>query len=147
MAELIREMEKETVYMSEERNFSCTVCDPVRVYGDRQALKQAFRVFLDNAVKYTEKGDTITLSCKNRNGACEITIQDTGFGMQEKDLEGIFGRFFRADTVRGKNIEGHGLGLSIARLIVDAHAGKITVITQYTKGSSFTVTLPKPRGV
>lgn len=147
MAELIREMEKETVYMSEERNFSCPVCDSVRVYGDRQALKQAFRVFLDNAVKYTEKGDTITLSCKNRNGACEITIQDTGFGMQEKDLEGIFGRFFRADTVRGKNIEGHGLGLSIARLIVDAHAGKITVTTQYTKGSSFTVTLPRQRGV
>ena len=66
---------------------------------------------------------------------------------QKKDLEGIFNRFFRSDTVRGKNIDGHGLGLSIARLIVDGHAGKISVRTQYTKGSCFTITLPYERGV
>ena len=146
MAEVIRELEKEMVYMTSSRNMQCTVCDSVRVYGDKQALKQAIRVFLDNAVKYTGEGDTITLSCKNRNGACEIAIEDTGLGMKREDLEGIFGRFFRADTVRGKNIDGHGLGLSIARLIIDGHAGKITVRTQYTKGSCFTVTIPRQRG-
>ena len=147
MAEVVRELEKEMVYLSETRNMQCPVCESVRVYGDKQALKQALRVFLDNAVKYTKEGDTISLSCKNRMGACEITIEDTGLGMKKEDLEGIFGRFFRADTVRGKNIEGHGLGLSIARLIIDGHAGKILVRTQYTKGSSFTVTIPRQRGV
>ena len=147
MAEVISELSKEMVYMTKTRNMQCPVCESVRVYGDKQALKQAIRVFLDNAVKYTEEGDTITLSCKNRNGACEITIEDTGLGMKREDLEGIFGRFFRADTVRGKNIEGHGLGLSIARLIIDGHAGKIAVRTQYTKGSCFTVTIPRQRGV
>ncbi|MBQ8549589.1 MAG: HAMP domain-containing histidine kinase [Lachnospiraceae bacterium] len=147
MAEVIGELEKEMVYMTSTRNMRCSVCEPVRVYGDKQALKQAIRVFLDNAVKYTEEGDTITLSCRNKNGACEITIEDTGLGMKREDLEGIFGRFFRADTVRGKNIEGHGLGLSIARLIIDGHAGKIAVRTQYTKGSCFTVTIPRQRGV
>lgn len=147
MAEVIGELEKEMVYMTSTRTMRCSVCEPVRVYGDKQALKQAIRVFLDNAVKYTEEGDTITLSCRNKNGACEITIEDTGLGMKREDLEGIFGRFFRADTVRGKNIEGHGLGLSIARLIIDGHAGKIAVRTQYTKGSCFTVTIPRQRGV
>lgn len=147
MAEVIGELRKEMVYMTDTRNLQCPLCESVRVYGDKQALKQAIRVFLDNAVKYTEEGDTITLSCKNRNGACEITIEDTGLGMKREDLEGIFGRFFRADTVRGKNIEGHGLGLSIARLIIDGHAGKIAVRTQYTKGSCFTVTIPRQRGV
>lgn len=147
MAEVIRELEKEMVYLSGTRNMQCPVCESVRVYGDRQALKQAIRVFMDNAVKYTGEGDTITLSCKNKNGACEISVEDTGLGMKREDLEGIFGRFFRADTVRGKNIEGHGLGLSIARLIIDGHAGKIAVRTQYTKGSCFTVTIPRQRGV
>jgi len=147
MAEVVRELSKEMVYMTGTRNMHCPVCEPVRVYGDKQALKQAIRVFLDNAVKYTEEGDTITLSCRNKNGACEIAIEDTGLGMKREDLEGIFGRFFRADTVRGKNIEGHGLGLSIARLIIDGHAGKIAVRTQYTKGSCFTVTIPRQRGI
>lgn len=147
MAEVIHELEKEMVYLSDTRKILCPVCEPVRVYGDRQLLKQAFRVFLDNAVKYTAQGDTISISCKNCSGACEVAIADTGIGMRRVDLEGIFGRFFRADTVRGKNIEGHGLGLSIARLIIDGHAGKILVTTQYTKGSSFVITLPRQRGV
>lgn len=146
MAEVIHELEKEMVYLSDTRKILCPVCEPVRVYGDRQLLKQAFRVFLDNAVKYTAQGDTISISCKNCSGACEVAIADTGIGMRRVDLEGIFGRFFRADTVRGKNIEGHGLGLSIARLIIDGHAGKILVTTQYTKGSSFVITLPRQRG-
>ena len=147
MEELIWELEKEMVYLSETRDMQCKVCESVRVYGDKQALKQAIRVFLDNAIKYTKEGDRITLSCKNCKGACEISIEDTGLGMKRGDMEGIFGRFFRADTVRGKNIEGHGLGLSIARLIIDGHAGKILVRSQYTKGSCFTITIPRQRGV
>lgn len=147
MAEVIRELEREMVYLSGTRIMECPVCESVRVYGDRQLLKQAIRVFLDNAVKYTKEGDRISLSCRNCKGACEISVEDTGLGMRREDLEGIFGRFFRADTVRGKNIEGHGLGLSIARLIIDGHAGKIAVRTQYTKGSCFTVTIPRQRGI
>ena len=146
MSEVVRELEKEFGYMSDRREFGCRVCEPVTVYGDRQMLKQALRVFLDNAVKYTKDGDRISLLCKNKGGACEITVEDTGIGMKQEELEGIFTRFFRADTVRGKNIDGHGLGLSIARLIIDGHAGKITIRSQYTKGSSFIVTIPRQRG-
>ncbi len=146
MAEVVRELEKEFGYMSDSRVFGCPVCESVSVYGDRQMLKQALRVFLDNAVKYTKEGDRISLLCRNKNGACEVTVEDTGIGMKREELEGIFTRFFRADTVRGKNIDGHGLGLSIARLIIDGHAGRITVRSQFTKGSSFTITIPRQRG-
>lgn len=147
VSEIVSELEKEMGYMAGEHRVVKVECEPMMLYGDKQALKQAVRVFLDNAVKYTAEGDTITLRCRKRPGACEIAVEDTGLGMQQKDLEGIFNRFFRSDTVRGKNIDGHGLGLSIARLIVDGHAGKISVRTQYTRGSCFTITLPYERGV
>ena len=63
--------------------------------------------------------------------------------MTRKDLDHIFNRFYRSDDVRNRKIEGHGLGLSIAKLIIMAHTGRIKIRTQYTKGTSFTVTLPK----
>lgn len=147
VSEMIEELEKEMEYMAGGKRGVTVTCEPMSIYADKQALKQAIRVFLDNAVKYTSEGDAISLCCKKKNGACEISVEDNGLGMQKKDLEGIFNRFFRSDTVRGKNIDGHGLGLTIAWLIIDGHAGKITVRTQYTKGSCFTITIPRQRGV
>ncbi len=105
----------------------------------------AIRVFIDNAQKYTEDGDSIRISCENRQGDCVITVEDTGVGMKKKDLDNIFNRFYRADDVRDRKIEGHGLGLSIAKLIILAHTGRIKIRTQYTKGTSFIVTIPKVR--
>ena len=145
MAEVVGELEKEFDYLSGHREMSCPVCESVSVYGDRQLIKQALRVFLDNAVKYTNDGDRICVYCRNRSGACEVVVEDSGIGMKKEELEHIFARFYRADTVRGKNIDGHGLGLSIARLIIDGHAGKITIRSQYTKGSSFMITIPRQR--
>ncbi|MNO09602.1 Sensor histidine kinase YycG [compost metagenome] len=64
-------------------------------------------------------------------------------GMTRKDVENIFERFYRSDQVRGAKIGGHGLGLSIAKLIVLGHTGKIKVRSQLTKGTTFTITLPR----
>ena len=74
-----------------------------------------------------------------------ITVEDTGVGMKRRDLDNIFNRFYRADDVRNRKIEGHGLGLSIAKLIIMSHTGRIKIRTQYTKGTSFIVTFPKLR--
>ena len=145
MKPIVEEMVKETRLVARNRNIEAPILEAVRVYGDRQALKQAIRVFLDNAQKYTEDGDTIRISCENRQGDCVITVEDTGIGMRGKDLDNIFSRFYRADDVRDKKIEGHGLGLSIAKLIIMAHTGRIKIRTQYTKGTSFIVTIPKLR--
>jgi signal transduction histidine kinase len=119
------------------------VLQDVIVYGDKQALKQAIRVFIDNAVKYTKDGDTITINCENDSGDCVITVHDSGIGMTRKDVDNIFERFYRSDQVRNEKIYGHGLGLSIAKLIILGHTGKIKVRSQLTKGTSFFITLPK----
>ena len=73
-----------------------------------------------------------------------LTVEDTGRGMKREDVDHMFERFYRSDDIRGK-IDGHGLGLSIARLIILAHAGTIKVRTQYTVGTSFTITIPRQR--
>lgn len=145
MGEVVEDMIKETRMVIKDRNIKTQLVQNVNVYGDPQTLKQAIRIFIDNAVKYSLPGDTITIACENRRGNCIITVADTGIGMKKEDVDHIFDRFFRADDVRDRKIEGHGLGLSIAKLIVLAHAGSIKVRTQYTKGTSFTITFPRQR--
>lgn len=145
MSDVIEEMVRETKMVNEDRIISAPVIQKINVYGDEQSLKQAFRIFIDNAVKYSGPGDEISISCENKQGDCVVTIADTGIGMMKKDVEKIFNRFYRSDDVRGKRIEGHGLGLSIAKLIIQAHAGTIKIRTQYTKGTTITVTIPKAR--
>ena len=145
MRPIVEEMVKETKLVSTNRNIEAPYLQNVRAYGGKQALKQAIRVFIDNAQKYTEDGDTIRISCQNVHGDCVLTVEDTGIGMKRRDLDNIFSRFYRADDVRDKKIEGHGLGLSIAKLIIMAHTGRIKIRTQYTKGTSFIVTVPRIR--
>lgn len=145
MKDVVDETFRETEMVVHDRVLQCTADEKVMVYGDKQILKQAIRVFIDNAVKYTEKGDAISISCKNVRNECEIIIEDTGIGMKRKDLDRIFSRFYRADDVRDRNIGGHGLGLSIAKLIIMSHSGRIHIRTQYTKGTSFTIYIPHRR--
>jgi len=143
MCAVVEDMVKETHLVTENRVIESSILEDVVVYGDKQALKQAIRVFIDNAVKYTKDGDTITISCENDSGDCIITVQDTGLGMTRKDVDNIFERFYRSDQVRNQKIYGHGLGLSIAKLIILGHTGKIKVRSQLTKGTSFIITLPR----
>ncbi|SHO54282.1 sensor histidine kinase [Anaerocolumna xylanovorans] len=143
MCQVVEDMVKETKLVVKDRNIEAPVLQDIEVYGDKQALKQAIRIFIDNAVKYTNEGDTITITCEDDAGDCVIEVKDTGIGMTRKDVDNIFERFYRSDQVRNAKIGGHGLGLSIAKLIVLGHTGKIKVRSQLTKGTTFTITLPK----
>ena len=143
MKPMVEDMIRETRLVAPDRIINSTIIEDVTVYGDEQALKQVTRIFIDNAVKYSKLGDEITILCENHNGDCVITIQDTGIGMKRYDVEHIFDRFYRSDNARGRNISGHGLGLSLAKLIILAHTGKIKIRTQLTKGTSFIITIPK----
>ena len=144
MGEVVEDMVKETRMVTTNREIKASLIQNVSVYGDDQLLKQAIRVLIDNAIKYSDEGDTITIGCENKNGNCVLTVEDTGRGMKKEDVDHMFERFYRSDDIRGK-IDGHGLGLSIARLIILAHAGTIKVRTQYTVGTSFTITIPRQR--
>ncbi len=143
MRPLVEDMVKETRLVASNRIINNSTMEDVIVYGDKQSLKQAIRIFIDNAVKYTEDGDEITISCQKVNDDCVITIQDSGIGMTRNDVDHIFDRFYRSEHVRNQNISGHGLGLSLAKLIILAHTGKIKVHSQFKKGTSFIITLPK----
>lgn len=145
MRPVVEDMVRETRLVAANRTINSPILEDVAVYGDKQALKQAIRVFIDNAVKYTREGDEITILCQKVNGDCVVTVQDTGIGMTRQDVDHIFDRFYRSDYVRNQNISGHGLGLSLAKLIILAHTGKIKVRSQFTKGTSFIITLPKRR--
>ena len=145
MSKLVEDMVKETKLVASNRIIESSVMENIMVYGDEQALKQAVRIFIDNAVKYSRDGDTVTIKCEKSNEDCIITVQDTGIGMTQKDIDHIFDRFYRSDYVRNQNIGGHGLGLSLGKLIILAHTGKIKVRSQFKKGTSFIITIPKRR--
>jgi signal transduction histidine kinase len=145
MRPLVEDMVKETKLVAGNRIINHPIMEDVIVYGDKQALKQAIRIFIDNAVKYSRDGDEITILCQKINDDCVITVSDTGIGMTKKDIDHIFNRFYRSDHVRNQNISGHGLGLSLAKLIILAHTGKIKIRSQFKKGSSFIITIPKRR--
>ena len=142
ISEMMKELGRETAMLETGHQLVCQVQDGIHITGDRNRLKQALRVFVDNALKYTEKGGSITLRLVLNNGMAEATIRDTGIGIPEQDLPNVFDRFYRVDSARERNTGGHGLGLSIARIIVLRHGGKITVGSKVGQGTRFTVKLP-----
>lgn len=116
--------------------------DQVQVTGDSDRLKQLILNLVDNAVKYTPAGGQVFLSLHKDGGYAELTVRDTGIGIPEEDLPFIFDRFYRVDKARARAHGGSGLGLSIARWIVEVHKGTLTVDSQVGEGTTFTVRLP-----
>jgi signal transduction histidine kinase len=111
------------------------------VYGDIRRIQRVVVNLLDNAVKYTPPGGTVTVSVNEQQGQVVISFDDTGIGISEDDLPHIFRRFYRCD--RSRSEAGFGLGLSLAKAIVGAHGGNITATSVLGKGSRFTVILPR----
>ncbi len=109
--------------------------------GDRDAIKQVLLILLDNALKFTPAGGTITIGTALADRLVAIRIADTGSGIEPEALPHIFERFYRADMSRTG--EGAGLGLAIAKELIEAQHGRITVESVVGKGSTFTVTLPQ----
>lgn len=113
------------------------------VRGDKASLIEALVTVLDNAVKYSGADSTVKVRAVSEGSSAQITITDSGVGINENDQKRIFDRFFRADSSRTKqSASGFGLGLAIASGIVSAHSGTIAVSSQPGKGSTFTITLP-----
>lgn len=145
IGKMVEETVKEAAIIAKNRKIEALDLDSMIFYGDRQMMKEALRVLIENAIKYTSDGDTIYIGCEKEENHCILTVADTGIGMDEKDMDHIFQRFYRSDHVRNSDISGHGLGLSIARLIILKHVGTIEVKSQYTRGTSFRIILPLQR--
>ena len=111
----------------------------IQMYGDKNRIQELIYILLDNAIRYTKDG-TISLSLEKAGNNMIITVQDSGVGINEKDLQRIFERFYRGDAARAGS--GTGLGLSIAKSIVDLHHGTIKVKSEIGKGTIFYITFP-----
>lgn len=112
------------------------------VRGDGESLCRLYFILIDNAIKYTPEGGRVHLHLETLGGQATIKVTDSGIGIEESDQRHIFDRFWRADKVRSRGTGGAGLGLSIARWIVDQHQGSIEAQSHLGQGSTFTVSIP-----
>jgi signal transduction histidine kinase len=114
----------------------------VKALGDDSNLIELTVILLDNAIKYSSPHTAVTVTSRKLGKTVELSVSDRGRGIPAKDLPHVFERFYRADTSRSNtNVEGHGLGLSIAREIVNAHQATIRVNSSPGKGTTFVVEL------
>jgi signal transduction histidine kinase len=127
---------------ADEKNINIITILPDKLHfqGDRNRLQRLITNLLENAIKYTEPGGSVSISGSLDNGQINITFEDTGIGISEKDLPNIFERFYRCD--RSRSQAGIGLGLSLAKAIANAFGGSIRVESTQNKGSAFLVALP-----
>jgi two-component system sensor histidine kinase SenX3 len=112
------------------------------VTGDHTQLLSAVSNLVDNAIKYSEAGDTVTVRLFREPGHNVISVDDEGIGIPQADIDRIFERFYRVDRARGRGTGGTGLGLSIVRHIMANHGGEVNVTSQEGEGSSFRLVLP-----
>lgn len=111
--------------------------------GDKEWLERALLNLLDNAIKYTPAGGSVTVRTAKEQSGIRIEIVDTGTGIPPEALPHIFERFYRADPARDKSVEGVGLGLSLVKWIVEEHGGTIEATSIPGDGSRFTILLPQ----
>jgi len=115
----------------------------INIKANKSGISEVITILIDNAIKFNKKNGSIRIKCEQGNKYVTLKITDTGIGIDKNDLPHIFDRFYKADSSRTKaEHEGFGLGLSIARNIVKAHKGAISVNSTKNKGSTFIVKLP-----
>lgn len=143
---LVLEVYEQTHHLTKGRALKLMLAhiDPVKVRGNRDRLRQLLMNLMTNAIKFTPDQGTIQLSLRAEKHQAILEVMDTGIGISDQDQRRIYDRFFQVDTSRTNNQhnDGSGLGLSIARWVVDIHHGNIVVKSKLGQGTTFTVTLP-----
>ena len=124
------------------KTLSCSAQKMVSMYGDEKAVRRLVTILLDNAVKYTEAGGSISLTLEKQRNGIRLSVYNTTSFISREHLDHLFERFYRTDQSRNSQTGGYGLGLSIAAAIVNAHKGRITASTEDEKSLRVTVTFP-----
>lgn len=118
---------------------------PSVIEGDLESLREAFSNLISNGINYNREGGTVTVSTREKGDDLVVEIRDTGIGISRDNLHFIFDEFFRAKSKEARDVRGSGLGLPIAKRIIEAHDGFIKVDSEIGKGSTFSVFLPKAK--
>ena len=143
LCQLAREVVELYEYVAEEKKIAIRtdLPAPCQASVDRTRMRQVFANLLDNAVKYTPEGGSVSVSVRDDSGRAVTIFRDTGIGIPADEQDKIWARLYRGDKSRSQR--GLGLGLSLVKAVVEAHGGKVTVASQVDQGAEFTVTLPK----
>lgn len=123
--------------------FNSIISDEIYISGDKNRLEQLTVILIDNAIKYTPDGGKVSVNLMSTPEKAILSVKDSGLGMTEEDKRRVFDRFYRVDKVRSREQGGAGLGLSIAKWIIDEHKGKIYIESQVDVGSEFIVEFPR----
>lgn len=142
LSELAAEVLRETQMLDHTHKLDGKWLCAVPVVSDEGLIKQALRILVDNALKYTPARGCITLSVQGKDGLARLTVADQGQGIDAQSLPHIFDRFYRTDESRARQTGGAGLGLSIAKWIADRHGGWFEVVSWSGVGTRFTLVLP-----
>jgi signal transduction histidine kinase len=143
LCQLAREVVELYEYVAEEKKVAVRTELPVPCEApvDRIRMRQVFANLLDNTIKYTSAGGSVTISVREEDGRAVARFRDTGIGIPAEEQDKIWSRLYRGDKSRSQR--GLGLGLSLVKAVVEAHGGKATVSSQVNQGSEFVVSLPK----
>ncbi|MBA2874698.1 sensor histidine kinase [Thermaerobacillus caldiproteolyticus] len=126
----------------QQKDMTLNVESPILFTADKERIHQLLVILLDNAMKYTEEGGRIHLSCHQTASSITLEVQDNGIGIAKEEIPKIFDRFYQSDKARTKS-DGAGLGLSIAKWIIEKHEGKVKVYSQLGEGTRFEIIFPK----
>lgn len=142
MSEMMKEVYEESVMIDRSHSYHFESGGEIPAHGDTSLIKQAARILIENASKYTPEGGEIMLRSLVSDGQPAFSVQDSGIGISESDIPHIFDRFYRADDSRSKQTGGSGLGLAIAKWIIERHGGRFGIISRKDIGTRITVILP-----
>jgi len=142
IATLVQEVTERFSKQKQGREINVVIADSLEASVQPESFAELIAILLDNAIKYSPDKSLITISARRQGNTLTIQVADEGQGIKASDLPYIFNRFYRADQSRSKSVGGYGLGLSIAKKIVDLHHGTITVASELTKKTIFTIKLP-----
>ena len=141
---LLREAIAKCEYMAKKKNIQIlTEFEPLfSIRLDEDLMKQVFINLVENAIKYSPENTKVLVTTEEVDGKVLVQVADQGLGIDVKEYENIFSKFYRSHLITNSEIKGSGLGLYLAKYFVDLHSGKISVESETNKGSTFSVELP-----
>jgi len=144
LTDAIEEARQSVLPLAREKSIEIqSEVENISLEADKESIAELLIIFLDNAIKYSNENGKVIVQATTANNKAVIAIKDFGIGIRASEIPHIFSRFYRADASRSKTeVRGYGLGLSIAKSIIDMHNGKIDVESIPNQGTTFTVILP-----
>ncbi len=146
LVEIVKGCVRQNIIVAENKKQTINFTPPksrMMIFADTSRINQVITNIMSNSMKYSNEGAIINIRLREKTTAYHLEISDNGIGMPKEDLDRIFDRFYRVDKARSRSMGGNGLGLSIAKEIMDAHNGKINVSSEVGVGTTMVLVFPK----